>query len=92
KDGIGNIWEQQLAGGPPKQLTHFASEEAIHFDWSPDGTQLLVARGHSRRNVFLLSNFRQVVRRCAPSPATERAKAFKPLNYKYLRRKDKLSA
>jgi hypothetical protein len=79
KDGIGNIGEQQLAGGPPKQRTHFASEEVMHFDWSPDGTQLLVARGPSRRRVFLLSNFRQVVRRRAPSPATERAKAFKPL-------------
>jgi hypothetical protein len=36
KDGIGNIREQQLAGGPPKQRTHFASKEVMHFDWSPD--------------------------------------------------------
>ena len=49
----------------------------MHFDWSPDGTQLLAARGPSRRNVFLRSKLRQVVRRCAPSPATERAKVSK---------------
>ncbi len=57
KDGVGNIWRQPLAGGPPKQLTHFASEEVMDFDWSPDGEQLLVSRGRSSRNVFLLSNF-----------------------------------
>ena len=57
KNGIGNIWEQPLAGGPPKQLTHFASEEIMGFDWSPDGAQVMVSRGNSSRNVFLLSNF-----------------------------------
>jgi Tol biopolymer transport system component len=57
KGGVSNIWEQPLTGSPPRQLTHFTSDEITDFDWSPDGKQLLLSRGHSSRNVFLLSNF-----------------------------------
>ena len=56
-NGVGNIWEQPLSGGPPKQITHFQSEEISTFDWSHDGKQLLVSRGHVNRNVLLISNF-----------------------------------
>lgn len=57
KDGVGNIWEQPLSGTSAKQLTHFPSEEISSFDWSSDGKQLLVSRGHTNRNVILISNF-----------------------------------
>lgn len=57
KDGVGNIWEQSVAGTAAKQLTHFSSEEISSFDWSSDGKQLLVSRGHANRNVILISNF-----------------------------------
>jgi Tol biopolymer transport system component len=57
KGGVTNIWQQPLTGSPPRQLTHFTSDEITDFDLSPDGKQLLLSRGHSSRNVFLLSNF-----------------------------------
>ena len=57
RGGVGNIWEQPLAGGTAKQITHFKAEEISDFDWSPGGKQLLVARGHVNSNVLLISNF-----------------------------------
>src|ERR1700730_1362954 len=57
RGGVGNIWEQPLTGGPAKQITHFKSELIREFDWSHDGKQLAVARGHLNSNVVLISNF-----------------------------------
>jgi Tol biopolymer transport system component len=57
RGGAGNIWEQSLTGGPPKQITHFKSELIRDFEWSHDGKQLAVARGHLNSNVVLISNF-----------------------------------
>lgn len=57
RGGAGNLWEQSLTGGPPKQITHFKSELIRDFDWSHDGKQLAVARGHLNSNVVLISNF-----------------------------------
>jgi Tol biopolymer transport system component len=58
RGGVGNIWEQPLTGGPAKQITHFKSDLIREFDWSHDGKQLAVARGHLNSNVVLISNFR----------------------------------
>jgi eukaryotic-like serine/threonine-protein kinase len=57
RGGAGNLWEQSLTGGPPRQITHFKSELIRDFDWSRDGKQLAVARGHLNSNVVLISNF-----------------------------------
>jgi len=57
RGGVGNIWEQPLTGGPAKQITHFKNELVREFDWSHDGKQLAVARGHLNSNVVLISNF-----------------------------------
>jgi Tol biopolymer transport system component/predicted Ser/Thr protein kinase len=57
RGGAGNLWEQPLSGGPPKQITHFKSELIRDFEWSQDGKQLAVARGHLNSNVVLISNF-----------------------------------
>jgi Tol biopolymer transport system component/predicted Ser/Thr protein kinase len=57
RGGAGNIWERSLTGGPPRQITHFKSELIRDFDWSHDGKQLAVARGHLNSNVVLISNF-----------------------------------
>jgi Tol biopolymer transport system component/predicted Ser/Thr protein kinase len=57
RGGVGNIWEQSLTGGPAKQITHFKGELIRDFDWSHDGKQLVVARGHLNSNVVLISNF-----------------------------------
>jgi len=59
RDGAGNIWEQPVSGGPPKQLTSFPRAEDIEgFAWSPDGKQLAVVRGHVKSNVVIVSDFR----------------------------------
>ena len=57
RGGVGNIWEQSLTGGPARQITHFKSELIRDFDWSHDGKQSAVARGHLNSNVVLISNF-----------------------------------
>ncbi len=59
RDGAGNIWEQPLSGGPPRQITHFPPGQHIRgFAWSPDGKQLAVVRGSSSSNVVILTDFR----------------------------------
>jgi serine/threonine protein kinase/Tol biopolymer transport system component len=55
--GASNIWEQPLAGGPPRQVTHFTSDHIFSFAWSHDGKTLYVARGTTTSDVVLLSNF-----------------------------------
>jgi eukaryotic-like serine/threonine-protein kinase len=52
-----NIWEQPLAGGPPVQLTKFASGEMFAFAWSADGKQLSFSRGQSKTDVVMMSDF-----------------------------------
>jgi len=40
-----------------RQITHFKGELIRDFDWSHDGKQVVVARGHLNSNVVLISNF-----------------------------------
>ncbi len=56
-EGVGNLWEQPLSGGPAKQLTHFKTDLIQNFAWSPDGKQLAFSRGNFNSNVVLISNF-----------------------------------
>jgi serine/threonine protein kinase/Tol biopolymer transport system component len=57
RGGVGNLWEQPLAGGTPKQVTNFTSELIRDWSWSSDGKQLVLVRGHLNSNVVLISNF-----------------------------------
>jgi Tol biopolymer transport system component len=58
RNGVSNIWQQRLTGGPPKQVTHFDSGEIFDFEWSRDGSQLALTRGSESSDVILMSNFR----------------------------------
>ncbi len=58
RDGVSNIWSQPLAGGPPKQLTGFKSEQIFYYAWSRDGHYLACARGVVNRDVVLIKGFR----------------------------------
>jgi serine/threonine protein kinase/Tol biopolymer transport system component len=58
RDGAGNVWEQPLAGGQPRQVTHFTTGEIFDFSWSRDGKQLLLSKGSDTSDVVLISNFR----------------------------------
>jgi serine/threonine protein kinase len=56
--GATNVWEQPLAGGPPRQVTDFPPGRIFDFAWSRDGKQLLLAKGEENSDVLLISNFR----------------------------------
>jgi Tol biopolymer transport system component len=57
REGVGNLWEQPLMGGPARQLTHFKTDQIVDFAWSADGTRVAFARGTQNSNVVLISNF-----------------------------------
>jgi serine/threonine protein kinase len=49
-----NLWLQRLDGTPGKQLTDFKSEFIRDFDYSFDGKQLAIIRGHRESDVVLI--------------------------------------
>ena len=55
-NGVDNIWEQPVAGGPPKPVTHFTSDRIFGFDWSRDG-RLALSRGTEPTDAVLIKNF-----------------------------------
>ena len=58
RNGTTNVWEQRLAGGPPKQISGFTSGQMFDFNWSPDHSRLLMLRGDTKSDVVLYSNLR----------------------------------
>ena len=56
-NGVENVWEQPVAGGPPKPVTHFTSDKVFWFDWSRDG-RLALSRGTEQTDAVLIKNFR----------------------------------
>ena len=49
-----NLWLQHFDGSPGKQLTDFKSEFIRDFDYSYDGKQLAIIRGHRESDVVLI--------------------------------------
>ncbi|SPF46467.1 Serine/threonine protein kinase [Candidatus Sulfotelmatobacter kueseliae] len=49
-----NLWLQNLDGSPGKQLTDFKSELTKDFDYSFDGKQFAVIRGHRESDVVVI--------------------------------------
>ncbi len=58
RDGISNIWSQQIAAGPPKQLTDFKEDQIFNFAWSHDGAQLACVRGVVTSDAVLITDFK----------------------------------
>jgi Tol biopolymer transport system component len=54
ENGVSNLWSQPIAGGQPKQITHFTSELIDDFSLSRDGKQLLLDRGTVDADVVLI--------------------------------------
>jgi serine/threonine protein kinase len=54
KGDTDNLWLQHLDGSPGKQLTDFNAELIADFDWSFDGKQLAIIRGHRESDVVLI--------------------------------------
>ncbi|MBK5259333.1 MAG: serine/threonine-protein kinase [Thermoanaerobaculia bacterium] len=57
KDGIANLWLQNLSGGEPRQITAFEAGEIFSYDVSRDGKRIALARGNPMRDVVLIRNF-----------------------------------
>ena len=51
---VDNLWLQPLEGSPGKQLTDFKAEFIRDFDFSFDGKQLAIIRGHREADVVLI--------------------------------------
>jgi serine/threonine protein kinase/Tol biopolymer transport system component len=54
ENSVGNIWVQPLDGSAPRPLTNFTADEIRDFNWSADGKQLAIVRGHTESDVVLL--------------------------------------
>jgi len=54
-NGVDNVWEQPVTGGPPKPVTHFTSDNIFSFDWSRDG-RLALSRGMDSTDALLIKN------------------------------------
>jgi len=40
-DGVENLYEQSIEGGPARPITHFQNDTLVHFEFSPDGKILV---------------------------------------------------
>jgi Tol biopolymer transport system component len=56
RKGVCNIWAQSLAGGPPRQITHFTSGMILDFAWSKNG-DLALSRGSQTTDAVLIKNY-----------------------------------
>lgn len=54
----GNLWAQEVAGGPPRQLTHITLDAIPLFAWSPDGRYLLFTRTSGTSDAVMITNYR----------------------------------
>jgi Tol biopolymer transport system component/predicted Ser/Thr protein kinase len=53
----GNVWNQPVAGGSPKPVTHFAADQIFAFAWLKDG-RLALSRGSEPVDAVLIKGFR----------------------------------
>lgn len=58
RNGISNLWMQPVAGGPPRQLTNWTSQQVSAFAWSRDGKRVAVARGTRNDDIILIRDAR----------------------------------
>ncbi len=57
ENGVSNIWQQPVIGGPAAAITHFKSGTIFNFQWSRDG-RLALSRGSEMTDAVLIKNFR----------------------------------
>ena len=59
ESGVDNIWSVPLAGGAPRKITNFDTDQIIFaFDVSPDN-RLVISRGNWISDVVLIKNVRE---------------------------------
>lgn len=52
--GVTNVWEQKIAGGEPKPITHFTEGLVFDFCWTRDGHTLIILKGDINQDVVLI--------------------------------------
>jgi len=55
RKGVANVWEQEISGEEPRQVTNFAEGQIYDFSWTRDGHTLLVAKGETTQDVVMIS-------------------------------------
>jgi Tol biopolymer transport system component len=56
--GVSNIWSRPIAGGTPRQITHFKSDLIFGFDISRDGNRIVMSRGQYTSDVVLIRDMK----------------------------------
>jgi Tol biopolymer transport system component len=64
QNGVDNIWVQDVdvkaqKSNPPREVTHFTSDQIWSYAWSADGKRLVVSRGRGSSDAVLISHFHQ---------------------------------
>ena len=55
ENGVSNLWQQPIDGGPGRQITNFTKQEFINWwRFSPDGKSLGMVRAHVESDAVLL--------------------------------------
>ena len=54
KGGPAEVWSQRMQDGEARQLTEGNDDDIFGYAWSPDGKQLVVARGRIESDVVLI--------------------------------------
>jgi serine/threonine protein kinase/Tol biopolymer transport system component len=54
-----NLWTIPTGGGRRSQLTHFDDRTIVDFDWSPDGSRLVVARTLESNDIVVFKGLRR---------------------------------
>ncbi len=56
-NGVGNLWQQNLDGSAPRQLTEFTSDSIYNFAYSINGSRFFLSRGFNQADPVLIKNF-----------------------------------
>jgi Tol biopolymer transport system component len=56
-NGVHNLWTQPIDGSTPTQITSFAEDWIMQYDWQGPGKGLVLSRGGRRRDIVLMKNF-----------------------------------
>jgi Tol biopolymer transport system component len=59
-EGVSNLWAQPVGGAlgsAPKRITNFTSDRIVGYSQSPDGKEIVFARGNTVTDAVLISNF-----------------------------------
>src|ERR1700674_36000 len=56
RGGVSNLWVAPVSGGPQTPLTDFKDGHIFSFNWSPDGRELVLARGSITDDAVLFTS------------------------------------